>query len=137
MGKYPFVMHLVCDSYVGMDAKAEVVLEVEDQAKAAEMDGGGGDESDEISEPDEGMSSLFPPFFLFDGECMLKFDVFTDSIAAHMASLKTGGAAAAAAQPKRKKKVQAAESSDDESDTEGDAGSDTSDTNTDTDSDGE
>ncbi|KAI4152715.1 MAG: hypothetical protein L6R39_001752 [Caloplaca ligustica] len=113
VGKYPFVMHLVCDSYVGMDAKAEVVLEVEDQAKAAEMDGGGGDESDEISEPDE------------------------DSIAAHMASLKTGGAAAAAAQPKRKKKVQAAESSDDESDTEGDAGSDTSDTNTDTDSDGE
>lgn len=56
-GKYPFVMHLVCDSYVGMDAKMDVVLEVEDHAKAADM---GAEESDEISEPDEGNSSISP-----------------------------------------------------------------------------
>ncbi|KAL8868288.1 MAG: hypothetical protein Q9174_005089, partial [Haloplaca sp. 1 TL-2023] len=31
VGKYPFTMHLVCDSYVGMDAKRDVVLEVEDR----------------------------------------------------------------------------------------------------------
>ena len=50
-GKYPFVMHLVCDSYIGMDSKREVVLEVEDSAKAVAMD----NEEDEISEPEEGM----------------------------------------------------------------------------------
>ncbi|KAI4155141.1 MAG: hypothetical protein LQ341_000238 [Variospora aurantia] len=107
VGKYPFVMHLVCDSYVGMDAKMEVVLDVEDQAKAEVMA-----EEDEISEPDE------------------------DTIAGQMSALKTGGLSGAGAQPRRKKKVQEVESSDDESDTEGDAGSDTSDTNTDTDTDG-
>lgn len=55
VGKYPFVMHLVCDSYVGMDAKMEVVLDVEDQAKAEVMA-----EEDEISEPDEGTYSIRP-----------------------------------------------------------------------------
>lgn len=50
-GKYPFVMHLVCDSYIGMDSKREVVLEVEDSAKAVAMD----NEEDEISEPEGGM----------------------------------------------------------------------------------
>ncbi len=53
-GKYPFVMHLVCDSYIGMDSKREVVLEVEDSAKAVAMD----NEEDEISEPEEGMPLL-------------------------------------------------------------------------------
>ena len=53
-GKYPFVMHLVCDSYIGMDSKREVVLEVEDSAKAVAMD----NEEDEISEPEEGMPSI-------------------------------------------------------------------------------
>ena len=53
-GKYPFVMHIVCDSYIGMDSKKEVVLEVEDSAKAVAMD----NEEDEISEPEEGQSSL-------------------------------------------------------------------------------
>jgi len=52
-GKYPFVMHLVCDSYIGMDSKEEVVLEVEDSAKAVAMDNA----EDDISEPDEGKSS--------------------------------------------------------------------------------
>lgn len=50
VGKYPFTMHLICDSYVGMDSKMDVVLEVEDSAKAMDMM-----EEDEISEPDEGM----------------------------------------------------------------------------------
>ncbi|KAL8733143.1 MAG: hypothetical protein Q9166_002335 [cf. Caloplaca sp. 2 TL-2023] len=107
VGKYPFTMHLICDSYVGMDSKMDVVLEVEDSAKAIEMV-----EEDEISEPEE------------------------DSIAGQMSALKTGGLSGSQ-QPRRKKRVPEMESSDDESDTEGDAGSDTSDTNTDTDTDGE
>ena len=50
-GNYPFVMHLVCDSYIGMDSKREVVLEVKDSSQAAAMV----NEEDEISEPEEGM----------------------------------------------------------------------------------
>lgn len=49
-GQYAFVMHLICDSYIGMDSRVDVVLNVEDSAKAAEMN-----DEDEISEPDEGM----------------------------------------------------------------------------------
>lgn len=49
-GKYPFVMHLICDSYIGMDSKRDVLLNVEDSAKAAEMN-----DDDDISEPEEGM----------------------------------------------------------------------------------
>ncbi|KAL8675574.1 MAG: hypothetical protein Q9168_000086 [Polycauliona sp. 1 TL-2023] len=106
VGKYPFTMHLICDSYVGMDSKTDVVLDVEDSAKAMEMV-----EEDEISEPEE------------------------DSIAGQMSALKSGGLSGGQQQqPRRKKRAQEVESSDDESDTEGDAGSDTSDTNTDTDS---
>ena len=52
--QYPFVMHLICDSYIGMDSRVDVVLNVEDSAKAAEMK-----EEDEISEPDEGMLLAF------------------------------------------------------------------------------
>ncbi|KAL9133898.1 MAG: hypothetical protein Q9175_004921 [Cornicularia normoerica] len=106
VGKYPFVMHLVCDSYIGMDSKREVVLEVEDSAKAVAMD----NEEDEISEPEE------------------------DSLAGQMNALKAGGVSGLAAPPKRpKKRIAAAESSDEESDTEGEA-EDTSETDTDTDS---
>ncbi|KAL9586527.1 MAG: hypothetical protein Q9212_000835 [Teloschistes hypoglaucus] len=104
-GRYPFTMHLICDSYVGMDGKTDVVLEVEDSNKATEVA-----EEDEISEPDE------------------------DSLAGQMSALKSGGLSSSSSQPRRKKRVQEEESSDDESDTEGDAGSDTSETNTDTDS---
>ncbi|KAL8779947.1 MAG: hypothetical protein Q9194_001166 [Teloschistes cf. exilis] len=107
-GRYPFTMHLICDSYVGMDGKKDVVLEVEDSNKATEVV-----EEDEISEPDE------------------------DSLAGQMSALKSGGLSSPPSQPRRKKRVQEEEeSSDDESDTEGDAGSDTSETNTDTDSEG-
>ncbi|KAL8702661.1 MAG: hypothetical protein Q9201_004162 [Fulgogasparrea decipioides] len=110
-GKYPFTMHLICDSYVGMDSKTDVVLEVEDSAKAMEMA-----EEDEISEPDE------------------------DTLAGQMSALKTGGlSGGTGGTTRRKKRLQQEEeeSSDDESDTEGDAGSDTSETDTDTESEGE
>jgi translocation protein SEC63 len=53
VGQYTFVMHLVCDSYVGFDTKMEVTLVVEEASKAAEMAG-----EDEISEPEEGQSPL-------------------------------------------------------------------------------
>jgi translocation protein SEC63 len=48
-GSYTFVMHMICDSYLGMDSKMEVTLVVDDASKAEEVD-----EEDEISEPDEG-----------------------------------------------------------------------------------
>ena len=54
-GRYTFVMHLVCDSYIGMDAKREVTLVVDDSAKAVEIES-----EEEISEPDEG--KIHPPF---------------------------------------------------------------------------
>lgn len=54
--QYPFIMHLICDSYVGMDSRVDVVLNVEDSTKAAEMK-----EEDEISEPDEGMCCFLLP----------------------------------------------------------------------------
>jgi translocation protein SEC63 len=49
VGNFTFVMHLLCDSYVGFDNKQEITLVVEDLEKAAKME-----EEDEISEPDEG-----------------------------------------------------------------------------------
>lgn len=52
-GHYTFVMHVVCDSYVGFDTKMEVTLVVDDAAKAAQVQ-----EEDEISEPDEGEFSV-------------------------------------------------------------------------------
>ncbi|KAI0904288.1 Sec63 Brl domain-containing protein [Ustulina deusta] len=47
-GNYTFVMHLVCDSYVGFDTKMDVTLSVEEASKAAQMAA-----EDEISEPEE------------------------------------------------------------------------------------
>lgn len=61
-GPYTFVMHLICDSYLGFDTKMDVTLVVEDGSKAAEIEA-----DDDISEPDE------------------------DSIAGQMQALKTGG----------------------------------------------
>ena len=48
LGQYVFTMHLVCDSYIGMDSSQPIVLEVEDAAKAVDMA-----LDDEISEPEE------------------------------------------------------------------------------------
>lgn len=47
-GRYTFAMHLICDSYVGMDTKMEVTLVVEDASKAAQMTA-----EDDISDPEE------------------------------------------------------------------------------------
>lgn len=49
---FPFVMHLVCDSYIGLDEKLDVLLDVRDpkEANIVESD-------EEISEPEEGMLS--------------------------------------------------------------------------------
>ncbi|KAJ5011645.1 Translocation protein sec63 [Colletotrichum sp. SAR 10_99] len=71
-GHYTFVMHVVCDSYVGFDTKMEVTLVVEEADKAAAMAA-----EDEISEPDE------------------------DSIAGQMQALK-GGSVPGATKPRRK-----------------------------------
>ncbi|KAM0338865.1 hypothetical protein ACHAPU_011182 [Fusarium lateritium] len=47
-GHYTFVLHIICDAYVGFDTKMEVTLVVEEASKAAEMKA-----EDEISEPEE------------------------------------------------------------------------------------
>lgn len=47
-GHYTFVMHVVCDSYVGFDTKMEVTLVVEDASRATEMKA-----EEEISDPEE------------------------------------------------------------------------------------
>lgn len=121
-GSYTFVMHVVCDSYIGMDTKMEVTLVVEDASKAEEVE-----EDGEISEPDEGTFSMLH-------KCNVNKDSstnsFTDTIAGQMQSLKTGTA------PPPKRRKQQDEESSDGSDTEGDVESE-SETDTDTDSDEE
>ncbi|KAH8815854.1 Sec63 Brl domain-containing protein [Xylogone sp. PMI_703] len=72
-GHYTFVMHLICDSYIGFDTKMEVTLVVDEASKAEAIEA-----EDDISEPDE------------------------DSLAGQMQALKTGGISAAAV-PKKKK----------------------------------
>jgi translocation protein SEC63 len=117
-GSYTFVMHVLCDSYIGMDTKMEVTLVVEDASKAEEVE-----EEEEISEPEDGMSNLHFK------ECDKTANPTIDSIAGQMQQLKTGGAP-----PKKRKQLQ--DDSSDGSDTEGDAESE-SETDTDTDSDEE
>lgn len=115
-GHYTFVMHVVCDSYVGFDTKVEVTLVVEEASKAAQMEA-----EDEISEPEEGM---------FYNDTMSHRNnanqVCTDSLAGQMQAMKTGEAP-----PRRRKQQVEEDDSDDESGTDDDA-NDTSDTNTDT-----
>ena len=55
-GSYTFAMHLICDSYVGMDSRVDATLVIEDSGKAREITS-----EEEISEPDEGTCSLHPP----------------------------------------------------------------------------
>ncbi|KIW84977.1 hypothetical protein Z517_00365 [Fonsecaea pedrosoi CBS 271.37] len=120
---FPFVMHLVCDSYIGLDEKVDVVLDVRDpkEAEVVESD-------DDISEPEE------------------------DSLAGQLQAMKSGGLTGSPATPKKKKKkavaadtkgipvaqtqantTQEASDDDDESDTDGDDDdSDTSETDTET-----
>ncbi|KAI9668531.1 MAG: secretory subunit [Trizodia sp. TS-e1964] len=101
-GRYTFAMHLVNDSYVGLDTKMEITLAVEEMARAEEITA-----EDEISEPDE------------------------DSIAGQMNALKTGGISGSAPKRRIRKPAKAV-SSDDESGTDEDVeeGSET-DTDTD------
>ncbi|RFU35733.1 hypothetical protein B7463_g597, partial [Scytalidium lignicola] len=75
-GHYTFVMHLICDSYIGFDTKMEVTLVVDEASKAETIEA-----EDDISEPDE------------------------DSLAGQMNALKTGGLSATAA-PRKKKPTQ-------------------------------
>ena len=123
-GKYQFVMHLICDSYVGMDSRQEVTLSVEDAAKAEEAI-----EEDSISEPDEGMSTSSAAELLY-----LLIRALADSIAGQMSALKNGQAVSSGTKRRSKKHETTDE---DESNTEGEAGDDTSDTNTDTDTEGD
>ena len=114
-GEYTFVMHLICDSYVGFDTKMEITLVVDEASKAAEIEA-----EDEISEPDEG------EFLRYNSLENQSLTVFTDSLAGQMNALKTG-----VPPPQRKKKPTVEDSSDD-SNTEEEA-DDTSETDTDTD----
>lgn len=114
-GSYTFVMHMICDSYIGQDTKMEVTLVVEDASKAEEVE-----EEDEISEPDEGKSC--PPW-----REMHVANFSPDTIAGQMRALKDGTPA-----PKKKR----TEDDSSGSDTEGDVESE-SETDTDTDSDDE
>ena len=52
-GNYTFAMHLINDSYVGLDIKRYVTLTVEDASRAEEIE-----EEGEISEPGEGKSEF-------------------------------------------------------------------------------
>ncbi len=126
-GQFTFVMHLICDSYVGIDTKMEVTMNVEEMAKAVEMQ-----DEDEISEPEEGTSHV-SSLYLTDAHADACAP--TDSIAGQMSALKTGGNSGPPPKRKVRKPVQE-ESSDDESDTEGDE-EDASETDTDTDTDEE
>ena len=127
VGEFQFVMHVICDSYIGLDTKMDIVLSVQDVSKAVVVES-----DDEISEPDEGVLSPC--------DCVLSL-VWTnmehpDTLAGQMQALKSGGISG---QPPKKKKVKREvkeESSDDESDTDGEVDDDTSETDTETDTDG-
>lgn len=48
-GEYAFTLHMVCDSYVGLDSKLDVIMKVDEVSQAEEIE-----EEEEISEPEEG-----------------------------------------------------------------------------------
>jgi translocation protein SEC63 len=119
-GHYTFVMHVVCDSYVGFDTKMEVTLVVEEASRATEMS-----DDDDISEPEEGE---FPPLSSEMVNLRTSTDLaFQDSIAGIMNAAKGN----APPPRKRRKEEEDEEDSDEESGTDEEA-DDTSDTNTDT-----
>ena len=145
-GQYTFAMHLICDSYVGMDSTMEVTLPVEDAARAEAMVA-----EDDISEPDEG---AFPPRFPLVSSsspspprtCPLTMLIYVaDSLAGQMHALKTGGISTATSggpkrsRPRKRASDESDEEDDDESDTEGEDGEDedASATDTETESEGE
>ena len=91
-GKYSFVMHVVCDSYIGMDSQQDIVLEVESAEKAVEI----GNEEDEISEPEE------------------------DSLAGQMRAIQSGNLTGGgpSTDGSKRKKIREIESDEDESGTD-------------------
>lgn len=111
-GHYTFVLHVICDSYVGFDTKMEVTLVVEEASKAAEMQA-----EDEISEPEEGRSQLQTEL------SNVPANNLSDSLAGQMHVLKTGQT------PKTRRRD--SDDSEDESGTDEEE-DDTSATNTDT-----
>ncbi|KAH0565508.1 hypothetical protein GP486_001102 [Trichoglossum hirsutum] len=102
-GEYSFVMHLISDSYVGMDTKMEVTLKVDEIAKAEEMAA-----EDDISEPDE------------------------DSLAGQMNALKSGGLGGASVKKSKKTKEETSDDESNTDGDEETSETDT-DTDTDTD----
>jgi len=112
-GQYTFVMHVICDSYVGFDTKMEITLTVDDASRAEEVA-----PEDEISEPEEG--KLYQPR---DNYCGPFANLTIDSLAGIMSAAK--------GEAPPVKKAARAQESDDESGTDEEE-DDTSDTNTDT-----
>jgi translocation protein SEC63 len=106
VGQFAFKMHLICDSYVGLDSSLEVVLDVQDMSKVAVVES-----EEEISEPDE------------------------DTLAGQMRAMK-GDAGQQRKKTAKKRVGRGSdeeeEEDDDESDTDGEV-VDTSDTDTETD----
>lgn len=76
-GHYTFAMHLVCDSYVGMDTKMEVTLVVENANKAAKMTA-----EDDISDPEEGRLEPLIPRHSFIARFLVR-DLLTGSCRFH------------------------------------------------------
>lgn len=78
VGDFTFVLHVVCDSYLGFDTKMEVTLHVDDPAKAAALE-----EEDDISEPDEGRyitpQSNFPRPHIANISCSRRFSSRPDA----------------------------------------------------------
>lgn len=114
-GHYTFVMHVICDAYVGFDTKLEVTLVVDDAAKATQAA-----EEDDISEPEEGKypTHQHATFSALANKYPL------DSLAGQMNVLRGNGA------PTKSRKT--SDSDDDEESGTDEEEADTSDTNTDT-----
>jgi translocation protein SEC63 len=109
VGQFAFKMHLICDSYMGLDSTVDVLLDVQELSKAAVVES-----EEEISEPEE------------------------DSLAGQVQAMKGGAVGKDKGKGKKKKKVQEVESDEeeegDESDTDGEV-EELSDTDTETDED--
>ncbi len=65
-GRYTFVMYLICDSYLGMDTRAEVTMLVDEMSKVEQL------LPDEISEPDEGECAEMSEADLRDIPCHIR-----------------------------------------------------------------
>jgi translocation protein SEC63 len=89
VGQFAFKMHLICDSYVGLDSSVDVLLDVQDFSKAEVVES-----EEDISEPEE------------------------DSLAGQVQAMKGGAVKKGKSKGKKKAEADDSEE-DDESDTEG------------------